>query len=51
LPVLAGTVRLGIVVAGSLLAVSLDDLFTVIALAIAAFGVLTAAFVARARWS
>jgi Na+-driven multidrug efflux pump len=51
LPVLAGTVRLGIVVAGGLLAVSLDDLFKVIALAIAAFGVLAAAFVARARWS
>ena len=49
-PVLAGTVRLAMVVAGGLLAVSLHGVFMVIAAAMIAFGMLTIWFVARANW-
>jgi putative MATE family efflux protein len=50
-PVLAGTVRLAIVIAGGLLAVSLHGVFMVIAAAMIAFGVLTIFFVAQANWT
>ena len=49
-PVLAGTVRLALVVAGGLVAVSLQGVFVVIAAAMIAFGALTMWFVALARW-
>ena len=49
-PVLAGTVRLAMVIAGGLLAVSLQGVFIVIAAAMIAFGTLTIWFVATARW-
>jgi putative MATE family efflux protein len=49
-PVLAGTVRLALVVAGGAFAVSLQGVFVVIAAAMIAFGALTAWFVALARW-
>ena len=49
-PVLAGTVRLALVIAGGLFAVSLQDVFVVVAAAMIAFGALTAWFVAFARW-
>jgi Na+-driven multidrug efflux pump len=49
-PVLAGTVRLALVLAGGLLAASLGAIFAVIAGAMAAFGLLTMWFVARADW-
>lgn len=49
-PVLAGTARLAIVVAGGALAASLHGIFGLIALAMVAFGLLTGWFVARARW-
>lgn len=49
-PVLAGTARLALVLAGGLLAVSLQGVFVVIAVAMAAFGLLTIAFIARADW-
>jgi hypothetical protein len=49
-PMLAGTVRLALVVAGGLAAVSLQGLFTVIAAAMIAYGVLTIWFVASAKW-
>ena len=49
-PVLAGTVRLLVVLAGGLAAASLQGLFAVIAGAIAVFGLLTIWFVARADW-
>jgi putative MATE family efflux protein len=49
-PVLAGTVRLALVIAGGFLAVSLQDVFVVVAAAMIAFGALTAWFVAFARW-
>ena len=49
-PVLAGTVRLAMVIAGGLLAVSLHGVFIVIAAAMIAFGMLTIWFVARANW-
>jgi putative MATE family efflux protein len=49
-PVLAGTVRLAMVIAGGLLAVSLHGVFMVIAAAMIAFGTLTIWFVARANW-
>jgi putative MATE family efflux protein len=50
-PVLAGTVRLALVIAGGLLAVSLQAVFIVIAAAMIAFGMLTIWFVARADWT
>jgi putative MATE family efflux protein len=49
-PVLAGTVRLAMVIAGGLLAVSLHGVFIVIAAAMIAFGMLTIWFVAVAKW-
>jgi putative MATE family efflux protein len=49
-PVLAGTVRLALVVAGGFVAVSLQHVFVVIAAAMIAFGALTMWFVALARW-
>jgi MATE family, multidrug efflux pump len=49
-PVLAGTVRLALVIAGGFVAVSLQGVFIVIAAAMIAFGALTAWFVATARW-
>ena len=49
-PVLAGTARLLIVIAGGVLAGSLSQIFGVIALAMAVSGMLTILFVARTRW-
>ena len=49
-PLLAGTVRLALVIAGGLAAVSLQGLFLVIAAAMIAYGVLTIWFVAAAKW-
>jgi Na+-driven multidrug efflux pump len=49
-PVLAGTARLAVVIAGGALAASLQGVFAVIAFGIVAFGGLTVLFVARARW-
>ena len=49
-PVLAGTARLALVIAGGFVAVSLQGVFIVIAAAMIAFGALTAWFVATARW-
>jgi putative MATE family efflux protein len=49
-PVLAGTVRLAMVIAGGFLVVSLQGVFIVIAAAMIAFGALTIWFVASARW-
>ena len=49
-PVLAGTVRLAIVLAGGLLVVSLQGVFVVIAAAMIAFGALTIWLVATAHW-
>jgi putative MATE family efflux protein len=49
-PVLAGTVRLAMVIVGGLLAVSLHGVFMVIAAAMIAFGMLTIWFVAVAEW-
>ena len=49
-PMLAGTVRLALVVAGGLAAVSLQGLFTIIAAAMIAYGALTIWFVAAAKW-
>jgi putative MATE family efflux protein len=49
-PMLAGTARLALVIAGGLAAVSLQALFTVIAAAMIAYGLLTIWFVACARW-
>jgi putative MATE family efflux protein len=49
-PMLAGTARLALVLAGGLAAVSLQALFTVIAAAMIAYGLLTIWFVASARW-
>jgi len=51
LPVLAGTVRLLIVIAGGVLAVSLGAIYAVIAAAMALSGVLTVVFVARTKWT
>jgi putative MATE family efflux protein len=51
LPVLAGTVRLAIVIVGGAAAASLGGIFAVIAVAMAAAGLLTIGFVARTRWS
>jgi len=50
-PVLAGTARLVLVIAGGLLFASLQGIFAVIAAAMAAFGLLTILFVARADWT
>jgi putative MATE family efflux protein len=50
-PMLAGTVRLAIVIAGGLAVVSLQGVFIVIAAAMIAFGVLTLWFVASADWN
>jgi putative MATE family efflux protein len=50
-PVLAGTARLALVLAGGMLAASLQGLFAVIAAAMAAFGLLTIWFIARADWN
>lgn len=49
-PVLAGTVRLALVIVGGFAAVSLQGVFIVIAAAMIAFGALTIWFVALARW-
>jgi Na+-driven multidrug efflux pump len=49
-PVLAGTVRLLLVIAGGLAAVSLQGVFMVIAAAMIAFGALTIWFVAATAW-
>jgi Na+-driven multidrug efflux pump len=50
-PVLAGTVRLAIVIAGGLAVASLQGVFIVVAAAMLVFGALTIRFVAVARWS
>ena len=50
-PVLAGTARLAIVVAGGAIALSLQAVFITIAVGMVAFGALTIGFVARAKWS
>jgi putative MATE family efflux protein len=49
-PILAGTVRLAIVIAGGLMVTSLQGVFVVIAAAMIAFGALTAWFVASTDW-
>jgi len=49
-PMLAGTARLALVIAGGLVIVSLQGVFVVIAAAMIAFGALTIWFVASARW-
>jgi putative MATE family efflux protein len=49
-PVLAGTARLALVIAGGFAVVSLQGVFIVIAAAIMAFGALTIWFVALADW-
>ena len=50
-PVLAGTVRLVLVIAGGLMVVSLQGVFVVIAAAMITFGALTIWFVSVARWN
>ncbi len=50
-PVLAGTARLVLVIAGGMLAVSLQGVYVVIAAAMILFGLLTMGFIARAKWS
>jgi putative MATE family efflux protein len=50
-PVLAGTARLLIVIAGGAAAATLGGIFAVIAVAMAVSGLLTIWFVARTRWS
>jgi putative MATE family efflux protein len=49
-PVLAGTVRLAMVIAGGMMVVSLQGVFIVIAAAMIAFGALTMWFIAIAKW-
>ncbi|HSA89081.1 MAG TPA: MATE family efflux transporter [Burkholderiales bacterium] len=49
-PMLAGTVRLALVIAGGLMAASLEGVFVVIAAAMIVFGALTAWFVASTDW-
>ena len=49
-PILAGTVRLAIVIAGGLMVESLQGVFVVIATAMIAFGALSVWFVASTRW-
>ena len=51
LPVLAGTVRLALVIAGGAAAVSLGAIYSVIAAAMAVSGLLTVVFVARTKWT
>ena len=51
IPVLSGTARLLIVLAGGWLAVSLQAIFTVIAAGLAVYGAATIWFVMRADWS
>lgn len=51
LPVLAGTARLVIVVAGGALAATLAGIFWTIAVGMAVFGLLTIWLVSRAKWS
>lgn len=51
LPVLAGTVRLAIVIVGGAAAVSLGGIYIVVAAAMAVSGLLTLAFVARTKWT
>ena len=50
LPVLAGTARLAIVIAGGALAATLGGIFWTIAVGMAVFGLLTIWFVSRAKW-
>jgi len=50
-PLLAGTARLAIVLAGGLLLASLQGIFFAIAFATAVYGMLTIWFVARSRWN
>jgi len=50
LPMLAGTARLAIVIAGGALATTLAGIFWTIAVGMAAFGLLTIGFVSRAKW-
>jgi len=50
-PMLAGTARLGIVIAGGAAAASLAGIFWTIAAGMAAYGALTMAFVGRAKWT
>ena len=50
-PVLAGTARLLIVIAGGAAAATLGGIFVVIATAMAVSGLLTIGFVARTKWS
>jgi putative MATE family efflux protein len=50
-PVLAGTARLAIVIAGGAAAASLGGIFTAIAVAMAVSGLLTIWFVARTPWT
>ena len=50
-PLLAGTARLAIVLAGGLLLASLQGIFFAIAFATLAYGALTIWFVARSRWN
>jgi putative MATE family efflux protein len=49
-PILAGTVRLAIVIAGGLMVASLQGVFVVIAAAMIAFGALSVWFVASTDW-
>jgi putative MATE family efflux protein len=49
-PMLAGTARLAVVIAGGALVASLQGVFAVIALGMVVFGGLTVLFVARERW-
>lgn len=49
-PILAGTVRLAIVIAGGLVVASLQGVFVVIAAAMIAFGALSVWFVASTHW-
>ena len=51
LPVLAGTARLVIVIAGGALAATLAGVFWTISVGMAAFGLVTIWFVSRAKWS
>jgi putative MATE family efflux protein len=51
LPVLAGTARLAIVIAGGVAVSALGGIFAVIAAAMAVSGLLTIWFVARTRWT
>lgn len=50
LPVLAGTARLVIVIAGGIAAATLQGVFVAIAVGMVAFGALTILFVARTKW-